>query len=165
KNIITSVDVVMRRDGVDRETATQTVTDNAELNKELMGMGIAGSLLESRTGFVPPEQDEPEDEPEDTDASKENTKQIADHIQTKMDDGTLTADPDKVNVYHIAKAIEAGAASAVDLRMFLFGESEQEARTALSRVSSDNQAIADVLGKAKAIEDKASGKDKDDDKE
>jgi len=157
KNIITPVDVVMRRDGVDRETATQTVKDNAALNKELMSEGIAGSLLESRTGFAPTD-----DEPEGKDAAvrDDNTKQIADHIQTKMDDGTLTADPEKVNVYHIAKAIEAGAASAVDLRMFLFGESEQEARTALTRVSSDNQAIADVLGKAKAIEDKASGEDK-----
>lgn len=164
KNIITPIDIVMRRDRCSRQAAEETVRENAEINKELAAMGVAGSLMVNAMPFT----DEAE---EDSDKDGEESKPVVDReekptqpskpqpVEQVDDDAQLRTDPGKVTVYHIAKAIETGAASVVDLRMFLFGESEEDARRALKRVAEDTKASAKSVGEAAKIEADASGEE------
>jgi|GEM_PF-3481702 len=84
-------------------------------------------------------------------------KEPAGKAPEKSGAGAEAADSDKLmaNVYQIVKAIEVGAATAVDLRMLLYPEETRQQAEQQVRENLDfNLEVAELTGQAKAVEEK-----------
>jgi len=128
--------------GVTKDEARAIVDANLERNKEVLKMLTR----------YPDEPEKPEPDAEDVEPKAE----APDVPEKKAEAGGVDeAGADKIvaNVYQIVKAIEVGAATAVDLRMALYpNESRQQAEAIVKENIEFNLWIAELLGKVRAVE-------------
>ena len=172
KNVATAIDWRMAETGEDHDTAKAAVEANAAANKELMQQGIAGEMFGARFGAAAqaePEQDEDgkpiqpkDDEPEDE--SKPAPRPVLRAVPEPDDEDESEEAPaegekesalsDNANAESIAlkRMIDVGAASAIDMRMIILGESEAEARAGVTRSIEFNKTVAPDVGEAKGKE-------------
>jgi hypothetical protein len=142
-NTATPIDQLMNETGMDEQQAINRIEKNAKLNKMLRGMsdpnsGMPDISLTDELAKLNGEQTGEEE--------TETEKPVVVATVNVAEDGQLTLE--KTNVYQIAKAIEMGAATVVDLRMAVFHEDRAEAEKQVKAAIMYNQQVAESIGQA-----------------
>ncbi len=102
------------------------------------------------------EPKEEEDRAEADDAEKDAGKSTEkDQSSAPSDVREATNQLSKVNVYQIAKAIEQNAATAIDMRMLLFGEDRESATRRVAESAKINEEMQKALAEKQAIMNEA----------
>lgn len=146
RNIYSVVDLRAELSGESREDAMASLERNKEENEKYSNRltleGIASPI---------PDIEEIESSEQSEDASQADTQQEQDEQAPR---GVTI---ERVNVYEMARAIEVGAATAVDLRMRMFGEPRSVAQRRINEAEKFNRAMAEVQGERTRIEALAAG--------
>jgi hypothetical protein len=138
RNIYSIVDLRMDLTGETRAQAIESIdrnkSENNEYGNRISIEGLAGSM-----SF------------DDVDSGSGDAPMVA------PDAVIGAAKIDRVNVYEMARAIEVGAATAVDLRMSMFGEDRDTATQRIQEAEQFNIAMAEVQGERTRTEAEAAG--------
>jgi hypothetical protein len=139
-NTATPIDQLMNETGMDEKQAIARIEKNAKLNRMLRAMSDPNGEM--------PDISLPDAIAELT--GEQTGEEKTDKVETEkpVEDGELVLE--KTNIYQIAKAIEMGAATTVDMRMALFHEDRAEAEKRVKEAMAYNQKVAPEVGQALA---------------
>lgn len=147
----TVVDQVMHETGMDEKQALTKVVENLKLTAKLRKLMDGGDVLPDIS--MGDDEDEQGDQATETELeSVEQPEATEAPAGAPLAGKSTTGGLEKVNIYQIAKAIELGAATNVDMRMALFGEDRQTAERSVLAAMEHNKQVAAGLGEAKANE-------------
>jgi citrate lyase gamma subunit len=143
RNIYSVVDLRMELTGETRAQAIEAIERNASENDEYSGKVRLEGIAES---FGDVSKTMPDASDDNANNDSEQPTEVAGKARI-----------DRVNVYEMARAIEVGAATAIDLRMSMFGEDRETAQRRITEAEAFNLAMAEVQGERTLTEAKAAG--------
>lgn len=155
----TVVDWVMAETGMDEKQALERVVKNLQMTASLQKLGAGEAALPDLTIPGLDLESLPDEMLERPAAEEPEEKSKADETTgAKSDEQAVPEQPqagsagllEKININQLAKAIELGAATNVDLRMAITGEDRATAERRVAEAMAHNKEIASELGETEA---------------